>query len=436
METSSKIRNLYEVSDGRHRLTAMEGLRGFAVLLVFFVHAHALFGNYAASQPILGWNSHFLGDIGNTGVDLFFVLSGYLIYGALIRKKVSYLNFLRRRVERIYPTFLAVFCVYLILSVAFESESKIHGSFLSAGIYILENAFLLPGIFPIKPIITVAWSLSYEFFFYLLIPIVVWLAGMRGWKSATRAVFFVMLWLAYIIYAFTVPRSQVRLLMFVAGILLYEALDSGWLESKLTRLGEIFAIMLFLLSLAFVYVYDARPEWLSALPALTAGRTILPGVPAFQGPYKVIALSFSCPILTVFSFQYDGILKRIFSWNPLRYLGNMSYSYYLIHGLALHGVAVIISRILPLGRHDVLAYFLGLLIGFVATWIASTFLFAFVEKPMSLRRHLTAVPRTQSEAPAPVVPFSSEQALDAANSESSGPRGPGLDVDQEKRKCD
>lgn len=259
---------------------------------------------------------------------------------------------------------------------------------------------------------------------------------MRGWKSATRAAFFVMLWLAYIIYAFTVPRSQVRLLMFVAGILLYEALDSGWLESKLTRLGEIFAIILFLLSLAFVYLYDARPEWLSVLPALTAGRTILPGVPAFQGPYKVIALSFSCPILTVFSFQYDGILNRIFSWNPLRYLGNMSYSYYLIHGLALHGVALIISKILPLGRHDVLAYFLGLLIGFVATWIASTFLFAFVEKPMSLRRHLTAVPRTQSEAPAPVVPFSSEQALDAANSESSGPREPGLDVDEEKRKCD
>lgn len=436
MEIFSRIRDLYEVSDGRRRLTAMEGLRGFAVLLVFFVHAHALFGDYAASQPILGWDSRFLGDIGNTGVDLFFVLSGYLIYGTLIRKKVAYLNFLRRRVERIYPTFLAVFCVYLILSAVFESESKVHGSFLSAGIYILENALLLPGIFLIKPVITVAWSLSYEFFFYLLIPIVVWLTGMRSWKSATRAVFFVMLWLAYVTYAFTVPRSQVRLLMFVGGILLYEALDSGWLESKLTRLCEIFAIILFLLSLAFVYLYDARPEWFSVLPGLTAGRTILPGVPAFQGPYKVIVLSFSCPILTVFSFQYDGILNRIFSWNPLRYLGNMSYSYYLIHGLALHGVAVIISSILPLGRHDVLAYFLGLLIGFVSTWIVSTLLFAFVEKPMSLGRGLTSVPRTQTEALAPAVCFAGEPALEAVNFVSSGSGQPPLGVVEEKPKCD
>ena len=429
MAIFSRIQGLYEVSGG-HRLTAMEGLRGFAVLLVFFVHAHALFGQYAVSQPLLAWNSEFWGDVGNTGVDLFFVLIGYLIYGALIRRKVSYLKFLRRRVERIYPTFLAVYCIYLLLSAFFPSENKIHGSFLSDGIYILENALLLPGIFSIKPILTVAWSLSYEFFFYLLLPIVVWLTGMRSWKSATRVFFFSILWLAYVAYAFTVPRSQVRLLMFVAGIVLYEALDSGWLESKLTRLGEISAIVLFLASLGFVYLYDARPEWFSILPGLTAGRTVLPGVPTFQGPYKVMVLSFSCPLLAVFSFQYEGILNKIFSWDPIRYLGNMSYSYYLIHGLALHGVALIIYRILPLGQHDTLAYSLGLFIGFVTTWIASTCLFALVEKPLSLRRHLTSVPQTQRQEP-----FPEQQIVGQVSFPPSDPGAPTLDIVEKKRSA-
>jgi len=73
-----------------------------------------------------------LENIGHSGVDLFFVLSGYLIYGALIRKKVSYLSFFRRSVERIYPTFLCVFAIYLVLSILFPEENKIPARSLAA----------------------------------------------------------------------------------------------------------------------------------------------------------------------------------------------------------------------------------------------------------------------------------------------------------------
>src|SRR5260370_31060953 len=338
MAIAAKLRDLYQLSDEQQRLIPMEGLRGIAVLLVFSVHFHALFGSYASIHPIFERLSGFLGNIGNTGVDLFFVLSGSLIYGILLRRRVSYFKFIRRRLERIYPAFLAVFLLYLLLSAIFRDESKIHAPFLSACLYVLANALLLPGIFAITPIITVAWSLSYEFFFYLIIPVVVWLTRMRTWKRAGRVAFFIGLWLSYMLYAFAVPRSQVRLLMFIAGILMYEAMDSAWLRGKLTRRGEIFAICTFLASLAFVYLYDARPQLVGFLPGLTAGETVLPGIATFQGPYKVIVLGISCAMLAFYSFEFDGLLKAVFSWTPLRCVGNMSYSYYLIHGLALRAV--------------------------------------------------------------------------------------------------
>jgi exopolysaccharide production protein ExoZ len=403
MAISTRISELYEVSEQRQRLLSMEGLRGFAVLLVFFVHFDALFGSYVVRYPFFKDVSNFMGDIGNTGVDLFFVLSGYLIYGALLRKKVPFFKFIRRRVERIYPTFLAVFALYLILSAFFRSENKIHGSLLSASLYVLQNALLLPGIFNITPIITVAWSLSYEFFFYLLIPVVVWITRMREWKAAFRVAFFVALWLFYVFYAFTVPRSQVRLLMFVGGILLYEAIGSAWLRDRLTRKGEILGICVFLASLAFVYLCDARQGWFSFLPGMTAGRTILPGVPTYQGPYKVIALTISCPMLALYSFEFQGVLKAIFSWNPMRYLGNMSYSYYLIHGLSLHVVALIAYAIAPPVAANLWIFLLSLPLGFAATWIASTVLFMLIEKPLSLQRRPAPKLQVESSAAQPYL---------------------------------
>lgn len=398
MTLSDRLRAVYEVGDDRHRLLSMEGMRGIAVLLVFFVHYDALYGIYLRPGSPLLHASRFMGDIGNTGVDLFFVLSGYLIYGLVLRKRTPYLKFMRRRVERIYPTFLAVLFTYLALCALVPSENKIHGRLLPAAAYVLANVLLLPGIFRITPIVTVAWSLSYEFFFYFSIPLLVWATRMRNWSRRSRVIFFIAVWMAYLLYAFTAPHSQVRLLMFVAGVLLYEAMDSSWMKTTLSRAGELLAIAAFLAGLVFIFLYDAKAIWFSYLPGVHAGRTVLPGVSGFQGPYKVIVLSVTCVFLALYSFQFDGRLKALFSWRPLRYLGNMSYSYYLIHGLALHAVAVAISRSAFLAKNGALAYLLFLPAGFAFTWIVSTCLFLLVEKPFSLK------PRPRAQAPQPPVP--------------------------------
>lgn len=86
------------------RLAPMEGMRGFAALLVFFVHFNALFHGYFEPGPTLKL-FEFVGAFGHTGVDVFFVLSGFLIYGIVFGGRQTYAQFLRHRVRRLYPCF-------------------------------------------------------------------------------------------------------------------------------------------------------------------------------------------------------------------------------------------------------------------------------------------------------------------------------------------
>ncbi|MEZ5090189.1 MAG: acyltransferase family protein [Micropruina sp.] len=127
--------------------------------------------------------------MGHAGVDLFFVLSGYLIYGAVIRRPTPY-GRSGRRLRRIYPVFLTVFAVYVLLDLTIAGTHRIPSEPWPAIGYLLANLALLPGIVPIDPLLTVAWSLSFEFFYYLTIPLAVALLRMRRWQPRQRLLFF------------------------------------------------------------------------------------------------------------------------------------------------------------------------------------------------------------------------------------------------------
>jgi peptidoglycan/LPS O-acetylase OafA/YrhL len=172
-------------------LRSMEGMRGFAVFLVFLTHFVTLYSPWVTKGSPLAMLAETLHTVGNVGVDLFFVLSGYLIYRSIIGRSQHFVRFFRRRIARIYPAFLAVFALYLIISFVRPTESKIVGSGWDAWVYVLENLLLLPGLFPIVPVITVAWSLSYEMMYYLAIPILVALFAMRQRSRRWRVLFFV-----------------------------------------------------------------------------------------------------------------------------------------------------------------------------------------------------------------------------------------------------
>jgi peptidoglycan/LPS O-acetylase OafA/YrhL len=357
-KTMNWFQQAFEISHSNHKTNrSMEGLRGCAVFMVFLVHYVGLVERWMVPQGLTYQLAQWSRDIGHAGVDLFFVLSGYLIYGTLIRSRKPVVPYLARRVQRIYPTFLVVFALYLVLSFAFPMESKLPDSWGERTIYIVENLLLLPGLFDITPVLTVAWSLSYEFFFYLLMPLLITVLFLHSWPRRARIAFF--LFVSVIGFLdFYFFGGHIRLLMFVAGIILYDVVDG-----KLIKSFPIPGLLLFALALVAMIAIDQCH---------------------FDAWWRYVALYVLFFGLCLESFTTSGITARLLSFAPLRWYGNISYSYYLIHGLSLKAAYLVLSRLLPPDGTGVAIYWLLFLPMFVLTLIPSALLFLWVEKPYSL----------------------------------------------------
>jgi exopolysaccharide production protein ExoZ len=390
-----RLRRFFELEGTSDRLRSMEGLRGIAVALVFFVHYEALFGGWVAPGTASARAASFLATVGHTGVDLFFVLSGYLIYGAILKMRESqggYAAFMRRRVRRIYPTFLVMLGVYLALSMVVPSESKLPAGLGPAVVYLIENALLLPILFGVTPLITVSWSLGYEVFFYAILPLLVGVFGMRRWQRRSRVLAFGALAAGYVVACF-LGATHVQFILFVSGILLYEACNSERVvrllsQARVQWIGA--AALAAFLPVAFLVVTGRVP----GLPASVAGRHIACAVWLF----------FVLFVVTLVAFRAPGPLRELFSVAPLRWLGNMSYSYYLMHSLALKGLALAIARLRPGWSPGATGHWLFLPLAFAATLVSSAVLFAAVERRFSL-----APRRSRSAARPPAL------TLDAAS---------------------
>ena len=371
--TSNGLSRIFELQDPRHaRLLPMEGLRGVAVTLVFLQH-------YGVQAQLIGlppgpvaataaaWRNY-----GNLGVELFFALSGYLIYGTLVRRGPRFLTFMLRRVQRIYPAFLVVFALMLALTVAVPIPDKLPPGLPGAALHVLGNLLLLPGLFPLTPIVTVAWSLSYEMFFYLATAAAVLGLGMHRMAAPRRRAILagvVALFLAGM--ALDLPGYPVRFAPFFAGMLLVEGA------------GRIV------------------PDWL-ALAAAPFGfaMTLLGLLP--PGPEELVqaacffALCAPC-------FRETGLVSRLMTWTPLRWLGNMSYSYYLVHGIVVRIACVLLARVLPAGMTGASFWLLGLAL-YGATLLAGAVLFILVEKPLSLRNPVRGASAPVGERAATAAP--------------------------------
>jgi exopolysaccharide production protein ExoZ len=349
----------FEYSSATQRITSLEGMRGYAVLLVFLVHHHTLFGGYLAPTTALYEVSSYGHAIGNTGVDLFFVLSGFLIYGHLLKRSPSFLSYLGKRIRRIYPTFLFVLSVYVVLSLLMPSLSKLPASPADAAVYLVQNLLFLPGLLPIDPLITVSWSLSYEFLFYLTIPILIWVTGMRRWKRRWRVLYFLFLLAAICLAEFVHATPHGRLGLFVAGMLVYEASESGFFKRMLNSSGEWTAIITYCV----------------ALVAITFFKSLWP-----------LFLSIGLFAITFYTINFRGQLNAVFTTVPLRRLGLMSYTYFLCHGLILHAAALAWRRLLPLGPQSGYAFASMLIVNLFLTLAGSIPVFLLIERPFSLER--------------------------------------------------
>jgi exopolysaccharide production protein ExoZ len=377
-----RLAAIYETDRSSRRVPAMEGLRGLAILLVFFCHYDLVVLNRLG--PIFNDTFfHTVVQVGGTGVDLFFLLSGMLIYRAALRRDLHLGRFLTRRVQRIYPTFLVAFAIYFLVSVVLhQGEQRVPGNLSGALGYVAENIFLLPGLADMKPLIPAAWSLSYEFFFYLAAPMLVWALRMAHWPRRRRCIFWIALLALHISYVValsnTLPvyhyqsNSFIRFGMFIAGILVLEMLESArgaaWLTPARQRLLAGAGALCAAVYLRFLYlnVDNMHP-------------------PVSHEAIGQLAVFWIYACLALATLGERGVLQRLFSVAWLRWTGNISYSLYLIHGIVLNALIAACLHVPGVVTHPAVAAAICLPLFFAVVYAVATMLFLLVEKPFSLQ---------------------------------------------------
>jgi peptidoglycan/LPS O-acetylase OafA/YrhL len=151
------------------RSNGLDTLRALAIVLVFMYHYMV----FVSGETTFGWAS----TVGWVGVDLFFVLSGYLIghqvfAGMAAQRRLSLSSFYARRALRTWPVFWVVLAAYFLFpSVMGGREPVALWRFLT----FTQNYQLQPGT-----AFSHAWSLCIEEQFYLVLPLVVWCALRMG----------------------------------------------------------------------------------------------------------------------------------------------------------------------------------------------------------------------------------------------------------------
>ncbi len=341
----------------RMHLQALDILRGMSALAVFTSH----FVQQFLHPDQMGWAGEALELFGVVGVAVFFVLSGFLIHTGGLRERErmgqqDWAQYARRRFLRIVPAYVLALGVYALASQHLQSNMISQATWLGFGSHLFFVSSFVPGEY--QSINAIFWTVVVELHFYAMYPLLLRLT--RGWQPwlvfgstwVLGMVFFVAASAltqageARVMWQHTAPALFWK---WTLGMLLAEVAMRGhapWLRALLSR------------------------TWLLA-PVLLG---IWAGTFAWQHPslalnYKRFAVSFFCCAL-VGLFLFSGLRH----WRSAlgEWLGDISYSVYLWHPLALA-----IAAALPLpGVMLQLVASLGL------TLLISHASFKWVEQPL------------------------------------------------------
>lgn len=349
---------------------SLDGIRCFCILAVIWHHS--------ASPDI----PLYIDDRGFLGVDMFFVLSGFLITTLLIRErwaygKISLKAFWARRSLRIFPIYYLSLAGLTVLGLAGFMSSELRDSFFDAlpfNLLYLTNWIHEPG-----PNLGPLWSLATEEQFYLVWPLVERFACKR-----IRWIFYgFLLGLSQltnfgVIYSFLPEHSA----EYLRGL---EVMQSTFTPILLgVGLAHIMHSERGFLLIQRLAGHRVSPLFMAAALLLACGWPVenISGLPRLTIQIAMSGLIASCVV------REDHFARPVLSFPPIRYLGAISYGMYLYHMWALHIAHETIGNRFMDEQWAMVAFPLAFL---VTTVIASASFYA-IEKPiLKVKRRFSRV---------------------------------------------
>lgn len=343
------------------KIKSFQALRFLMISSIFLAHISFIMTNEKATSFFY----HYLNN-GVFGVTFFFMLSGFCLnlgYHDRLANldKDSYLGFIKRRIVKIYPIYIIMQTLYLIMEIIKNPVIENVKQLLCK--YVISIP-LLQMVIPSKELQislnAVSWFLSVLFLIYLIAPLVIMLAASVRHsikKNMIALIVLIVLYMTLVLYSYSfletdngyfITRSFImNMLVFSIGVFL-----SNIRLGKTVRTDSIKKKVTF--SLLEILI-------LGMTVTLYFGTVIFPNWKLY---YFLKLLLF---VFLIFIFSYDGgVCSGIFSLKIFDILGNASFEFYLMHYFIIRLAAVPMQKIFGTGNWDNLLI-TGIL--FVGTWL-------------------------------------------------------------------
>lgn len=308
-------------------LPVIDGFRAIAILSVIITHS-AMAWPWTANHPETAKQMEYL--LNTLGVPLFFIISGFcIVHGVLNhQKKHGQLQpvsvFLKRRFKRIYPPYFA--CLLIFLLKVLVVDLWVRGEGISAFTVlkmVFYNLFFLQIIAGDTPHINPAfWSLCVEAQFYILVACILGAINNARWGN---------------------QLAMVLILLFSAlSILAILGVKSQWIQigHDIWFMSILRSWPLFLFGgfVAWMLTNDRsknRDVFLISNVCLIGLALFLAAIDQVGEAVMLSIFWFAMPWPCFGTFTLVGILRSLLSIKPLLFIGQISYSTYLMHGLGI-----------------------------------------------------------------------------------------------------
>lgn len=343
------------------KLVSIQYLRGLAAMLVILAHA--------ADHPLAETPS-FLTQLGELGVTLFFVISGFIMVAISGRADFNPLTFLKRRAIRIVPLYWCFTTLAAVMALGFPTLFK--NTIFTLPHYVL-SLFFVPHESPaggLSPLLSLGWTLNYEVFFYLAFALLAFLTARR------RVSLLTLVFASLAAYGLIAQPQNV--LGFYANASLLAFCAGTWigllhLEGRLDQ------------------ATSAQSAGLALAALLAMGLGLAgTGIPGY------VPLLIGSAALVVLGLKTERRLPR---WHVLEHLGDASYSLYLTHIFVVGAVVALGSRLLPI--EGPLGYLVLVTAATGAAIIGGLLVHRMIEKPLLALFNRRKSPAGLAQSPRP-----------------------------------